>query len=67
MRCDNCIFKTFYRLAADEGGWVEVYCHKDHWYGKGPVTENELDLPDPWINCSDFEPLPLHEGEEFKL
>lgn len=67
MKCDNCINQTHYQLGRDEGGWCEVYCKKGHWNGKGPLTEEELKLPDPWANCKDFEPLPLHEAEEFTL
>lgn len=67
MKCDNCIFQVHYQLGADEGGWMEVYCKKDHWYGNGPKTEEDLSLPDKWANCKDFQELPLHEAEEFKL
>lgn len=66
MKCDNCIFQTYYQLGADEGGWMEVYCKRDHWYGNDMAKAVDLN-EDPWKNCKDFEPLPLHEAEEFKL
>jgi hypothetical protein len=67
MKCDNCKYQTIYHLGNDEGGWTEVYCKKEHWSGYGPRHEEVLKLPDPWIDCKDFEELPLHEAEEFKL
>ncbi len=70
MKCDNCIFQKGFVLTAEEGGGYHIFCKKGHWEGGGNFMKGGFPLEheqDLWKDCPDFEPLPLHEGEEFKL